>query len=76
MSFLMPKPVTLPSPPPPVQPLPVMPDPTVEENEEAQEAMEKEKEVAKKRKGRAATILTSQSGLIEDANVVNPTLLS
>ena len=74
MSFL--KPPSLPPPPPPVKPLPVMPDPTLEENEKAKKAMEKEKKIAKKRKGRASTILTSQQGLIEEANVVSPTLLS
>tara|TARA_R110002050_G_scaffold54247_1_gene122833 strand:- start:147 stop:371 length:225 start_codon:yes stop_codon:yes gene_type:complete len=74
MGFL--KPPSMPAPPPPVKPLPVMPDPTIEENEAAQEAMEKEKKIAKKKKGRASTILTSQQGLIEDANVVKPTLLS
>jgi hypothetical protein len=74
MGFL--KPPSMPAPPPAVKPLPEMPDPTIEENEAAQEAMEKEKKIAKKKKGRASTILTSQQGLIEDANVVKPTLLS
>jgi len=74
MGFLKPPP--MPAPPPAVKPLPEMPDPTIEENEAAQEAMEEEKKLAKKKKGNASTILTSQQGLIEDANIVRPSLLS
>ena len=73
MGFLRPPP--MPAPPPPVKPLPEMPDATIEENVEAQEAMEEEKKLAKKKKGNASTILTSQQGLLDDANIVTPTLL-
>tara|TARA_R100000781_G_scaffold9377_5_gene8169 strand:+ start:6758 stop:6973 length:216 start_codon:yes stop_codon:yes gene_type:complete len=71
MGFLKPK-VIMPPPLPEIKPLPDAPkmdDPDVVEAGEA--------EVAKtKGKGRKSTILTSNQGLLEDAETYKPTLLS
>lgn len=68
MSFLFPNPS--PPPPPPVEPTPVTrDDPAVEE------ARRKERDAARLRLGRAATILTSGAGLAGTGPVTRKRLL-
>ena len=70
MSFLTPKMPPL----PPVTPPPVMPEPTVSQEEKDRIAAEQAK-LERKRKGRKSTILTGPLGVEEEAEVQKKTLL-
>jgi len=70
MSFLTPKMPALPPPPPPPPAAPSFDD---EERKTA--AKTKQDELTRKRKGRSSTILTSRTGLTEEADTEKKTLL-
>jgi hypothetical protein len=70
MSFLTPKMPALPPPPPPPPAAP-----SFDDAEREAEALRKQKALQRKRSGRASTILTSRSGLDEEANSEKKTLL-
>tara|TARA_B100001059_G_scaffold192988_1_gene196606 strand:+ start:79 stop:297 length:219 start_codon:yes stop_codon:yes gene_type:complete len=70
MSFLTPKMPPL----PPVTPPPVMPEPTVSQEEKDRIAAEQAK-LERKRKGRKSTILTGPLGDTEEAEIQKKTLL-
>lgn len=69
MSFLSP------SPPPPPPPSPLPPEPVTRNEPEVEEARRKERLAARLRKGRAATILTSGTGVAGPAPVARKRLL-
>ncbi len=70
MSFLTPKMPALPPPPPPPPAAP-----SFDDEERKAEVKTKQDELLRKRKGRASTILTSRTGLTEEANSEKKTLL-
>ncbi|NNE31151.1 MAG: hypothetical protein HKN40_02155 [Winogradskyella sp.] len=70
MSFLTPKMPALPPPPPPPPAAP-----SFDDAERKAEAKTKQDELLRKRKGRASTILTSRTGLTEEADSEKKTLL-
>lgn len=77
MSFLTPKMPALPPPPPPPAPVAekVTVEPKFESEERKTKAQTEQKKLIRKRKGRSSTILTSRTGLTEEANTEKKTLL-
>lgn len=77
MSFLTPKMPALPPPPPPPAPVAeiVTVEPKFESEERKAKAKTKQDELVRKRKGRSSTILTSRTGLTEEADTEKKTLL-
>lgn len=73
MSFLSPSPPPASPPPPPPPPLP--PEPVTREEPEVKETRRKVRRAARLRKGRAATILTSGTGVSGPAPVTRKRLL-
>ena len=70
MSFLTPKMPALPPPPPPPPAAP-----SFDDEERKAEAKAKQDALARKRKGRASTILTSRTGVEEEVKSTKKTLL-